>query len=501
MNKNFILIVLLSGQCTSVKNNQEPWNQDQAGSYIGTLIHNKSAPYTIAKNNINGEQTFSEQGATVVQSNYSEVKRNQFHKDDFWLRPNHLADKLVIWNRVPKHYCTNLDADFHPFKIQLTMPDQNLQLKISPSPKVEGSGLLLSYNEQNSIYPIPREDLNQFRSSLCSDPEQHFHSQTLFHTVQNWLEKWSPFCRWQVQQGTGWSCEFKDIDISQMKDELQSMKVRTLRKWKRYPYLFSRKLNITEQIIRHITSSTNSYEAMKQICKLIKFSKENELPSVLSENKWQKFICNNAHSSNNKLAIMKWSISFSKKELDRLEQLADKVSKTDHLLVRIPQSLQPSKSFWIRLIPDKEVSENFLYHLLDSQNTTLADIEKNKDMQSSICLLPGFVDFFAQKSKYKLLGFNNENNYCKNLNHKDSLERDQLLKASYAIGEAIIGELDFVVSNGRYKILRLPKGNYKYQLQNLPQAPNRWAPSRLDDLSEGVFSWGIPRQRPKISKF
>ena len=55
--------------------------------------------------------------------------------------------------------------------------------------------------------------------------------------------------------------------------------------------------------------------------------------------------------------------------------------------------------------------------------------------------------------------------------------------------KSISGENAFLISQGYYKVLRLPKGTYKYQIFNRPRGALRWQPSIKEAVHSGVLKW------------
>ena len=78
-------------------------------------------------------------------------------------------------------------------------------------------------------------------------------------------------------------------------------------------------------------------------------------------------------------------------------------------------------------------------------------------------------------------------------------EGDAGLKSGEYMSNSILGETEFLVTNGNSKILRLPKGQYSYIIHGLPDNARQWQPSESDVHSAGQIAWLDKRPHAVIS--
>ena len=76
---------------------------------------------------------------------------------------------------------------------------------------------------------------------------------------------------------------------------------------------------------------------------------------------------------------------------------------------------------------------------------------------------------------------------------------DSAINPERYLAESITSETEFVISNGRAKLLRLPIGTYTYELHGLPDDQNSWDNAAANGpKSVGTVQWNKGRPQPVI---
>lgn len=287
--------------------------------------------------------------------------------------------------------------------------------------------------------------------------------------LERWLAVISPPCRFSYLTHRGFYCFLAQRDLAELVTGLKRMQRRIIDRWQRQPYLLVRRLNIALQLAQALVSN----EPLDTFCRILQVSYRSELPLVFNDANWQSGVCaiveeatNVAH---NGLELAYW-------EIQLFVNLFERTSKMGNVAVRISTGERPGKRFWLELIPENDVISG----IEQSYRTVL------KIRPPSGCWHPLLTDNMPLARAIGLID---------SCGDYPSFTANRQI-ASYFI-DSITSEMAFAISNGRVKLLRLPKGNYRYRISHMP---NYYLPSSTTEVAHGNLRWQED-SRPLISSW
>lgn len=358
----------------------------------------------------------------------------------------------------------------------------------------------VDFNEGENKFWIPanKEQVSTLRTFLCQKSPNHKLITGFREVLTQLLEEMAPDCKIRELAGEGFVCELASLDAGSAISRLKKMQKHILRKWKRQPYLFLRRLTITKQLAQ-LLLNRSQFDEMEQFCSLLSLSHAKELPLVMRSKIWQKGLCQSSSADS-----FRWGeigIEQATRELSFFQKLLDKSNRLGQLRVHIPRTLHRTKELWVQIQPDQDVASQVLKTAISMNPfSVLGEREKLQLLElplraSTSCWNPLYHDDNLSLSLASLMLLSGNRPIRCYL--RDEGDMDNLSHTSY-LYEGIIGETSFVVDNGRYKVLHLPMGTYNYTIVNLPPSSKRWAPLKLKDQSKGAFAWSNRRPRPQI---
>ena len=402
----------------------------------------------------------------------------------------------------PKAWCS-----LQSFPISLNVP-LILSLKqetkfiriLGPLESEKGPLFEVDFNEGENKFWIPasHSQVAIMKKMLCdSDPDSELVDRFRLVLTQL-LEALAPDCKFSELSGEGFVCDLAALDAESALVKLSKMQKEILRKWKRQPYLFLRRLTITKQLAQ-LLLNRSQFDEVEQFCSLLSLSHAKELPLVMRSPVWREGLCQSSPGDS-----FRWGelgIEQATRELSFFQKLLDKSNRLGQLKVHIPRSLHQTKELWVQIKPDQDVAEQVLDTALSmspfkiSENDASLQLEELSLKAGTSCWNPLYHNDYKSLSLANLMlmsGNRPTRCYLQDQNSAHSVSHTSYLY------EGIIGETSFVVDNGRYKILHLPMGTYRYTIVNLPPSSKRWAPLKLKDQSKGAFAWSTSRPRPQI---
>ncbi|NRA44074.1 MAG: hypothetical protein HRU09_03850 [Oligoflexales bacterium] len=402
----------------------------------------------------------------------------------------------------PRAWCS-----LQSFPISLNLP-LILNLKhetkfvriLGPLETENGSLFEVDFNEGENKFWIPATDeqTSILRSMLCQDEQDHERTENFRAVLGQFFEELAPDCKFSELAGEGFVCELASLDPESALSRLKKMQKDILRKWRRQPYLFLRRLTITRQLAQ-LLLNRSQFEEVEQFCSLLSLSHAKELPLVMRSTVWREGFCQS--SSADSFHWGEVGIEQATRELSFFQKLLDKSNRLGQLKVQIPRNLHKTKELWVQIQPDQDVADQVLETALSMNPFRIPQDQSKMQLDDlslkavSNCWNPLYHNDYSSLSLASLMLLSGSRQTRCYL--RDESEADNLAHTSY-LCEGIIGETSFVVDNGRYKILHLPMGTYNYTIVNLPPSSKRWAPLKLKDQSKGAFAWSSKRPRPKI---
>ena len=380
-----------------------------------------------------------------------------------------------------------------------------------PIQYIEVSGPLLSdYTEH--LYKIktgPYEffiPLNQSKSKklishICNPSLMSAGQKALKVIILDILKKTNPDCDYLDRSGIGWKCSLPTLSPQVAHNRFEDMQKVILRKWKRPPYAFLRRLMVSKQLAKLFLNQPESEEIQK-FCSILKLSMKNEIPLIMQSEDWKTYFCSGPAGQRKYWA----SIGLKEAELELwfIKNLLDKANTTGQLRIKLPRNSHKSHDILVNLVPSEDVMDHII-RLAMSLNSVVKKYHEHHFITGSTLLKvqPKCWSPVYQKSSKML-------RLSALITSKDSKQSICFVPADRWDGykshvsyltSGIIGETDFVVGNGKYKILQLPKGSYRYTLKSLPNNSLRWYPSLLENKSSGEITWSSKRPRPIIKKW
>lgn len=287
--------------------------------------------------------------------------------------------------------------------------------------------------------------------------------------LERWLSVISPPCRFSYLIHRGFYCSLEHRDLADLVTGLKGMQRRIIDRWQRQPYLLVRRLNIALQLAQALTNN----EPLDTFCRILQVSYSSELPLVFNDANWQAGVCGTIEQAttvaDNGLELAYW-------EIQLFVKLFERTSKMGNIAVRISTGEGPGKRFWLELIPEDDVISG----IEQSYRTIL------KTRPPSGCWHPLLTDNIPLARAIGLI------DSCDD--YPSFTDNTQI--ARYFI-DSITSEMAFAISNGRVKLLRLPKGNYRYRISHMP---NYYLPSSTTEVAHGNLQWR-EHSRPLISRW
>lgn len=319
---------------------------------------------------------------------------------------------------------------------------------------------------------------------LCQKVEEQSHRiilEQVPEVKQTFLEMLhviAPQCNFSFENDT-MECQLKwdhQADHSKMVKDLET---KLFRYRQRHPYTLARKVALT----RKLHSALYFPDVKDELCEIVGLSSPIELPLPMTSTTWQNKVCRDKSTTPETMQqIFLHSLYESYQELDYLLSIFKK-TKTGVLTLRIPREAAPSKDFWVRIEPES------------------LDLDQ---MNTETCFWHPLYHETKPKVIYSNLVVHRQSTSKHSCQEQNPELKTALVKAlnSYITYNSC-SELEFAISNGRGKILALPKGEYTYSIRQHYGlfAKTLKSEAITKDTSEGVFSWSSRRPYPTIRTF
>jgi len=309
--------------------------------------------------------------------------------------------------------------------------------------------------------------------------------------VRPWAEEIAPDCRFPEDNLNKFSCTMNTTNPGVALKELVSIKSNMIRRWSRQPYLLARRVAVAQQLAKALL--TNSVTKLDAICNVIKFSLAAELPIVMTSTKWSAATCKGEYAD--RVLAANIGLHKSLEEIQTFKRLFETTAKLGYFTIRIPRTEAPTKTMLVNLTPHSDVKENLLTAISKTWAT-----EYNSELPE-FCWHPLFAESseLLYKARYLALANQSGSATCK-IAAENKIKLEKIAKTYLA--DSIASETEFVVSNYRAKLLRLPEGSYDFVIQGLPDDPSQWDDAaEFGPQSTGLISWTKRRPNPIIRKW
>lgn len=309
--------------------------------------------------------------------------------------------------------------------------------------------------------------------------------------IREYIESVAPDCETSPAKDSGWFCKIPATDAESAKQELIGVRTTMIRRWSRQPYLLARRLAVGIQIANAIQAGDTEKE-LDTFCKIIRENLPQEIPIVMTSLRWQTALC--TKGTKYRLDAAMFGLAKTINEVDFMRQLFEATSKLGTLTIRVPRDVSPSGQFFVQLKPDSSVND---YLAKTSINLWKMGASGDDDSQQA-CWHPLFTEspHFMELARNLTMAGESTKAICNN--DPRTTETEEYVK--HYLADSITSETEFVITNGRAKLLRLPTGGYSYSLQALPENPDEWDDATLSGTaSNGTIDWQEKRPRPIIN--
>ena len=300
------------------------------------------------------------------------------------------------------------------------------------------------------------------------------------------FEKVAPACHIKFSMTNGWQCSLSPSKTSITKDQISSIRKEVIR-GSRQPYSLSRKIALTEQLWSALQSGSKVDLSLNRYCKVLKFSDINEKPLSLGSRYTVDSICdsNNINRVDAANVVLRYAIE----EINILKELYRNFSKIGLFQIKVPSQEAPSKDLWVSVVPSDPIDTR-----IEALKEATAGIKKVSHSKTT-CWNPVFSDSNDSIIEIAaLLGFMSESNseFCRSLS---TISTSELNETADYLFQALSSETEFVVSNGNAKLIRIPKGSYRYVIQRHSKLPESIKIAQTKN-TQGDFLWS--RKRPNV---
>jgi hypothetical protein len=284
------------------------------------------------------------------------------------------------------------------------------------------------------------------------------------------LQLLAPDCNFEWTQKKGLVCQLPIPSEAQVLATLETLKKHMSTKWNHQPYLLIRRLTLTSQLLEAIQRSEKPGE-LDKVCRIMRFSLPNELPLSFRSKLWQDKVCQ-GKTRDRDAALL--ALKEAAQEIQALSRRIEDASLVGLFTLSIPRdqstakgyliSLQPIETPYISSSDQPNQSLPCVWHPLFSAHTEsqliVMDLNVVKNMGSSTCVAsPGLVNAYRDANIY--------------------------------VRSSVASEMEFQISNGQSKKLRLPTGDYQYSViqYNGPFPEELISPEEFAPVSSGQISW------------
>ena len=358
---------------------------------------------------------------------------------------------------------------------------------------------MVEIGSENFFIAHTPDDLNKTSAQLCRLWKAQSHntyvakkdeSSVIASSLNFWGQEIQPNCLQAEQRENSRLC--REIhSLTEIHKKINRLDQKALRKWKRHPYLFSRRLNLTRNLI-HLAQAKDIKKELHSFCKILHISDSWELTVAMRSKNWQEKICQVPHSKNI-LSQLLLAINYSYKEILTSYQLITRTTRTGLISLRIPRKKLKDSRIKLTLLPASDVSENIKKELIDIV------FQGKKSTSASLAC---WNDYFHKK--HKLLHVANLIQILPAKTRHNCFYREKENDSKEALAyftDTIMGETQFVISNGYKKVLKLPKGHYKYSIEESTRkiVTSKKQGKKLNTL-ESSFAWTRKKPRAIIRK-
>ena len=200
------------------------------------------------------------------------------------------------------------------------------------------------------------------------------------------VQKALPDCSNLEMTDSGWSCTLTRLTDAERSQRFVLANLALFRKWKRQPYLFSRRLAVSQSLSDLL--SMEDYEArIPGFCRILSEAIPVELPLAFRDMRWQKNLCSGSVAFSKTVARL--GLTKALEEQSFMQTLIDRVASRGFLSFRLPQAELPTKEVWIKLYPGRKVRSSIkaaIKELWVHRWPSLREVRRGRTLAGILCL-------------------------------------------------------------------------------------------------------------------
>ena len=376
-------------------------------------------------------------------------------------------EKFIKFATIPAEACTKDDNFLLNLEVRSQIglhPITLAKFSDETKAKIESANLSIP-----TPFPI---DSASFKNFCMSDSTKALLNDNQIENLTSTISFLAPSCDFSLPNtDRTWACELDEPEAPESINHIVKLHRDLVKKFRRHPYLLARRISITYKLASALSSS-NKLTTIQNTCRIIKSSLREELPIVLSNPHWQKATCGSLDREGI-ISSAQFGLKFSIDEVSKSLKLMGKESFRGTLSLKFPKKDIPNRDLWVSLSP-KQLNGFTKSGLIENQ-----------------CWHPLMHDHESYL-KAASLGFLKDSSGCTPITTAQDKKR-----TTEFLFSSISSESQFVISNGRSKILRLPEGKYEYSILN---NQNRTVKSS-DQHSKGTITWSRKRPHPQLKQW
>jgi hypothetical protein len=243
------------------------------------------------------------------------------------------------------------------------------------------------------------------------------------------------------------------------------------------PYLLSRRMSIAQLFESAFMEGQND-EKRQIFCSLTSNALSEELPLILQSPAWLEALC---RKSNQDATLRTIAFNKMREEFAAYGKLMQSALRSGHVTLHYKATESSSRPlFQVRITPQGATAARYIDQLtaLQTSSAPSAVTTEEETASRSLCWFPGFGpqnQGFLVGSALGLWGS------CATISESQKV----------AVGESLIsvtaGELDFKITSGQGKAIKLPQGAYQYTVEEVFSHLDR-VPFRKN-LDSGTMDW------------
>ena len=411
-------------------------------------------------------------------------------------------------NQFPFKFEGFLESDFgrHPFAFTGGDFASDLKLQIDQS-EFSISGLT-----------DLKEYFTQIKARFCATQTSIIApTKEVMALISSSLEKAVPECSVSVQSEQ-LVCSLSKGDPQLVEKEVDEFRRTMISRWSRQPYIIARRASVAGQLAHllrirkdnkdDLINAQSSEIAMQKFCKLLKISVRDELPLIMASTTWKDFVCDSKNNWQKRMNVALFGLQKATDEMNILKNLYDRSSHVGLFSVRIPKNDLPKnlegqaiQDFTVTITPDTTVFEGMASQL---SSFLKKDTEDGVVSPYDLCWHPLFAQTSAnfEIAKQTQILRSSSHVHCTNSKNSQSLSQESLKYLT----SSLASETEFVMTNGRSRLVRLPAGRYTYKVTVLQEMTDENESEQEDVAQEhenfvvsvGQLNWEKPTRIRKI---